>query len=359
MVQELHAAGSASAEARYYKLQQVTPVLDQRIQTAIDNTVYTCECSGRCNQTTLEKHRKRLVNLSAKVDLFNSHEVSRYILNLKRQPNPTYKHKKTSDKPLTKKYLKNQIDTYAVFCTSNQIPFDKPKIHYEKTPQIIPTTEQVTKIIAASSSKYSTIFTIMAEIGVEGAELRKTPRENIDTEQGILNIIGVKQHNNGIYKLKTKTAQLLRNYLAKQTSQTRYPFPKPKALGETWRRARTEAATKFSETTLQNIPLKNLRNHAGAIFYKTTGKKDPIATMRFMRHKRIDQTLHYLQTINLDEPEEYITRAIQLGTPTTMKDIIELSNAGYTKLTEADGYQYFRILKALAPQEEPNNNPLL
>jgi hypothetical protein len=96
--------------------------------------------------------------------------------------------------------------------------------------------------------------------------------------------------------------------------------------------------------------MKNLRNYAGAIFYKTTGKHDPIATMRFMRHKRIDTTLHYLQTINLDEPEEYITVAIQLGTPETQKRIIEYSNAGYTKITEADGYQYFRILKALAQQ---------
>ena len=189
----------------------------------------------------------------------------------------------------------------------------------------------------------------MAETAVEGEELRQTPYENIDLNQGIITVIGTKGHNNGIYKLRTKTADLLRQYLAKKTSQTRHPFPKPKALGETWRRARAHASTKFGEPDLAKIKLKQLRNYAGAIFYKTKGKHDPIATMRFMRHKRIQTTLHYLQCINLDEPEEYKTVAIQLGTPTTQKEILEYANAGYIYLTEADGYQYYRILKSLIP----------
>ena len=273
--------------------------------------------------------------------------TARYILNLKRQLNPHHKHANPSNKPLSKRYIKNLIDTYAVFCNTNQIPFDKPKIRFEQTPQIIPTTEQVTKIIGASTSKYSTIFIIMAETATEPEELRQTPKNQIDLTQGIITINGTKGHNNGLYRLKTKTADLLRNYMTKATTQTTYPFPKPKALGEAWRRARTEATAKFSEPDLAKIPLKNLRNYAGAIFYKTHGK-DPISTMRFMRHKRMETTMFYLRNINLDEPEEYITIAIQLGTPTTQKQIIEYSNAGYTFLAEADGYQYYRILKTLA-----------
>jgi len=346
MVQELHAASQASAETSNTCCVATHPTLDTRTLTAIENAIYSCECSGRCNKVTIAKHQKRLLKLAGQTDLFNSRETARHILNLTRSPHPTIKTPNT--KPLTKRYIKNLLDTYAIFCTANQIPYDKPKIRAENPKQIIPTTEQVTKIISASSSKYSTIFTIMAETAAEGEELRQTPREQIDLDQGIISLTGTKGHNNGIFRLKTKTADLLRKYLAKTTSQTKYPFSKPKALGETWRRARTEAANKFSEPELAKIPLKNLRNYAGAIFYKTTGRKDPIATMRYMRHKRIDTTLHYLQTINLDEPEEYITVAIQLGTPETQKRIIEYSNAGYTKLTEADGYQYFRILKTLS-----------
>jgi integrase len=350
MVQELRAAGQASAETSNTRCVDTHPTFDTRTLTAIENTVYTCECSGRCNKTTIEKHKKRLLKLATQTNLFDSRATARHILNLQRSQNPTYKNAKPNTKPLCKRYIKNLLDTYAVFCMSNQIPYDKPRVRTEKPIQIIPTTDQVTKIIGASSSKYSTIFTIMSQTGAEGEELRQTPRDQIDLDQGIISLTGTKGHNNGIFPLRTRTAQLLREYIAKQTSQTKYPFPKPKALGETWRRARIEASKKFNEPELAKIPLKNLRNYAGAIFYKTTGKHDFMATMRFMRHKRPETTLDYIRTINLDEPEEYITVAIQTGTPDTQKRIIEYSNAGYTKFTEADGYQYFRILKALTQQ---------
>lgn len=190
--------------------------------------------------------------------------TSRYIVNLKRQDNPNYTHKKVdTTKPLCKLYIKNLLDTYAVFCEANQIPFDKPHVKCQSKPVIIPTTEQVTKIISASSSKYSTIFLIMAETAAEPEELRQTPIEQIDLQQGIITLNGTKQHNNGMVKLKPKTADLLRNYIAKQNTQTKYPFPKPKALGEIWRRARLQASQKFSDPDLVKIPLKNLRNYAG------------------------------------------------------------------------------------------------
>jgi len=112
-------------------------------------------------------------------------------------------------------------------------------------------------------------------------------------------------------------------------------------MGEVWRSTRKRAAKKLCQPTLIKIQLKNLRNYAGAIFYKTKGK-DPIATKRFMRHVKLETTMNYLQAINLDEPEEYITKAVQLNTPTTIKEITELSNAGYQYLTEADGYKLFR-----------------
>jgi hypothetical protein len=40
--------------------------------------------------------------------------------------------------------------------------------------------------------------------------------------------------------------------------------------------------------------------------------------------------------------QEYISKAVQLGTPNTIKEIAELAEAGFTKFTEADGYQIFR-----------------
>ncbi|MDH5482203.1 MAG: tyrosine-type recombinase/integrase [Candidatus Bathyarchaeota archaeon] len=247
-------------------------------------------------------------------------------------------------KTLSKGYIKRYIDTYDIFCEANQIPYDKPKIRYQPPIPIIPTTENVNEIINSASLKYTCLFKIMTETAVEPAELHRTAITQIDKEQGTISIIGIKGHANRIFKLKPQTANMLRNYLSKHPNEE-YPFPNPKTMGENWRATRTKASRKLSKPELKTVLLKNLRNYAGAIFYKTTGKHDPIATMRFMRHKCLETTLYYIRTINLDEPEEYTTKAIQLGTPETLKQIMELSDAGYEKFTEADGYQYFRIRK--------------
>jgi integrase len=269
-------------------------------------------------------------------NLFDSKATTKAILQMQR--------KKNKAKPLTKGYIKRHLTAYQEFCEANQIPYDKPKIYYEPPIPLIPSTEQVKEIIANTSAKYTCLFTIMAETAIEGEELHTTHITQIDIDEGKLSIIGTKQHANGVYKLKSQTANMLRQYLAKHPNEE-YPFPIPKTMSETWRNARRKASKKLCKPELFKIPMKNLRNYAGAVFYKTTGKHDPIATMRFMRHKQLETTLHYIRAINLDEPEEYITEMVKLGEPDTIKRIQELSNAGYNFLSEADGYQAYRIHK--------------
>jgi integrase len=248
------------------------------------------------------------------------------------------------EETLSNGYKKRYLDTYEIFCEANQLPYDKPKIRYQPPIPLIPTSEDVNSIINSASQKYACILKIMSEIAVEGEELHRTRITQIDKEQGTISINGTKGHANGVYKLKPQTAEMLRTYLAKHLNQE-YPFPAPKAIGQNYRKIRGRTATKLAKPSIKQIMLKNLRNYAGATFYKTTGNKDPIATMRFMRHKCLETTLHYIRAINLDEPEEYTTKTIQLGTPDTQKQIVELLDAGYIYITDADGYKYFRKRK--------------
>jgi integrase len=164
----------------------------------------------------------------------------------------------------------------------------------------------------------------------------------IDTEQGTISIIGCKGHTNGVYKLKSSTAEMLRIYIAK--NQDTYPFPTGRAIGQAWIYFRKRASEKLCEPELLKIQLKNLRNYSGAVFYNTKGK-DPIATQRHMRHKRLDTTQHYLQGIITTDNDEWTHKTVQLGTPTTIKEIEELADLGYQYYTEADGYKIFRKLK--------------
>jgi integrase len=277
-----------------------------------------------------EKHK--LLRIAEETDIFDSKKVTDYIMTLRRE----------DQQPTSAGYRQALISTYQKFCQYNQIPFDRPRIEYAPPIPLIPRTVNVEKIINNSSPDYATIFKILAETGIEGAELHRTHQNSIDRENGTISIKGCKGHDNGIGKLKPQTTEMLRQYLARH--QDAYPFPKSRSIGEAWRYYRKDASQKLCEPDLMKIPLKSLRNYAGAIHYLTKGK-DPIGTQRFMRHKLLSTTQHYLKAIILDEEEEYITGTVQLGTETTKKEITELLDAGYQYVTDADGYKYFRKRK--------------
>jgi len=211
-----------------------------------------------------------------------------------------------------------------------------PKYKWIQNIPIIPTTANVNKIISASTKRYATIFTILAETGLEGQELRNTHKDNIDTEQGIISAKGCKGHASGSYKLKAHTAEMLREYIAK--NQQEYPFPKPKIMSQIWRRIRNRVADNLKQPQLKKIPMKNLRNYSGAQLYNKL--KDPIAVMRHLRHKKLETTMHYLRGITIGGEEEYTCK-----TATNVKEATALIEAGFQYVTEIDETKLFRKRK--------------
>ena len=103
---------------------------------------------------------------------------------------------------------------YDCFCKTNQIQWQKPYYRFSEKIPIIPTTENVNKIIGTATKRYTLIFTLLAETGAEAHELEITSRNQIDQQQGIISITGIKMHDSGNYKLKSadrRNAQRLFN----------------------------------------------------------------------------------------------------------------------------------------------------
>jgi site-specific recombinase XerD len=304
--------------------------ISNKTEEAIINTLIAMKNNAKA-EITIKQVSYKLKQISEHADLTKPEEVKQYIANSKKQ----------NGEPTAEPTKNKLIFAYDNFAEINKIQWEKPYYNYEPKIPLIPTKENVNKIISASSKKYATIFTILTETGLEGHELEKTSRKSIDTEQGIINAQGCKGHASGTYKLKQQTAEMLRIYIHKYTND--YPFPPSKIMGETWRKTRNKLAEKLSQPDLKKIPLKNLRNYSGAqLYYKT---QDPIAVMRHLRHKKLETTMHYIRGITTGGEEEYTTKAIQTGTTTTLKEIIEIANEGYQKFTEIDGYQLFRKRK--------------
>jgi integrase len=225
---------------------------------------------------------------------------------------------------------------YTWFCKTNGLEWKQPYYKWERKVPLIPTTENVNKIIAATSRKYATIFTILAETGLEGHELSTTQRKDIDTEQGIITATGCKGHSSRSFRLKPQTAEMLRRYLSENTGNN--PFPNAHALGEAWRDARNHLAAKLNEPQLKRIPMRNLRHRFATMKYDQT--KDILLVKQLLGHKKLETTMFYTQLIAYNGDEEYTCKAA-----TNVKEATELIEHGFQYVTEIDGLKLFKKRK--------------
>ncbi|MDH5375060.1 MAG: site-specific integrase [Candidatus Bathyarchaeota archaeon] len=192
-------------------------------------------------------------------------------------------------------------------------------------------------IINNASKKYITIFTILKETGFAPKELADTTQKDIDTEQGIIRVRGVKGHASGTYKLKTNTAEMLRIYIHKHPKE--HPFPNPHAMSQIWVDTRRRAIKKLYKPELEKIELRNLRNYSAATYYKSLPIRDPILVMRHLRHKKLETTMHYIRAIDIDceKDENYICR-----TSATLEEDTKLIENGFQYVTERDETKLYR-----------------
>lgn len=281
---------------------------------------------------------KAMLNQIARAtDLFNVESVKTYISTLQRKETVQAQLNGKIGTELSNGYKRRLSESYRVFCTYNKIDFKKPTYYYDAPIPLIPKTEDVNAIIANSPRSYAVIFQILAETAIEGKELSDTPNTQIDFTTGKISVVGVKRHDNGTYKLKPETAEMLRQYITYHNREHKkpmihtfskdpsiYPFPNRKSMSQTWVKARRKASKKLCQPHLNKIQMKSLRNYAGAIFYLTMGK-DPIQTMHFMRHKKLEQTMDYLRGLTeFTATTEKITKIA-----TTAEEAIELLNQGF------------------------------
>jgi integrase len=273
----------------------------------------------------------RLTEIARNCDISNPEAVKSYVANAR----------STRTKQPVQDATKNRLlYCYDQYCKVNRIQWKKPYYKVEEKTPLIPTAQNVDLIISNASKKYAPIFTILSEIGCSPAELSNVTLHDVDTEQGIIRIRGTKGHASGTYKLKQRTAEMLRAYLHKHQEETL--FPKPHAQSQIWVDTRRRAAQKLCKPELEKICLRSLWNYSGATFYKALPIRDPIAVMRHLRHKKLETTMHYIRAIVLDyeEDEQWISR-----TSTTLQEDAKLIEAGFQYVTERDGTKLYRKRK--------------
>jgi integrase len=286
--------------------------IPQPIDSRIANTLITTQGNG-LSINVVKEIGYRLRQLAKHSNLLDPEDVKRYI---------SIATTNKTNRPIANETKNRYTYAYDKFCEASRIQWTKPFYKVEEKSPMIPTKENVTLIISNSGKRYATIFTILAEIGCAPHELENVTRNDIDTEQGIISIRGVKGHASGNYKLKKQTAEMLRVYL--HHYQQEHAFSSSKEMSNIWRDTRLRTSKKLCKPELDKIPLKNLRNYSGAQLYLNSPVRDPIAVMRHLRHKKLETTMHYIRAIVLDAEEEYTCR-----TATTKEEAAALIEAGF------------------------------
>jgi integrase len=283
------------------------------------------------SEGTIKTISYKLKQLARNCDLNNPDKVKQYIANAINQK---------TKKPLSNATKHKFTVAYDHYCKFIGIQWTKPTYKIAETTPLIPTTENVNAIINHASKKYITIFTILKETGFAPKELADTTRKDIDTEQGIIRVRGVKGHGSGTYKLKPHTAEMLRTYIHKHPKE--HPFPNPHAMSQIWVDTRRRASKKLCKPELERIELRNLRNYSASTYYKSLPIRDPIALMRHLRHKKLENTMHYIRAIDIDYTidENYICR-----TSTTIEEDAKLIENGFQYITERNGTKLFKKRK--------------
>jgi integrase len=278
-------------------------------------------------EDTVEKYGRRLRFLAKHTDLNDTENVKNFISN-------------QESSNANKEAYANAYDHYVKFYNLKWI---KPFYHREERIPNVPTTEQVNSIISFFKMKYATIFSVLRDTGLRPIELYRLTLKNIDLEKGIIYPKTAKNGAGRILIIPQQTLAMLRNYIAKyEIKQNDRLTPSRRRLCDIWVHGRNATAIKLQQPELTKIRLYDLRHYFATMLYAKT--KDILLVRQQLGHKRIEHTLIYTHLINF-KTDEYISRTVQLGTPTAIKEICELAESGFIKFTEIEGYQIFRKQK--------------
>ncbi len=281
----------------------------------IINTLLSLKANGR-TENTLKKTSYRLARLAKTTDLSNPEQVKTAIASMTTS---------NGDKD-------NYIKAYANLAKANQIQWKQPFYKVTRKIPMIPTHENLMKIIS-TCKKYAPIFKTLMETGLMPYELSQVTQRDIDLERGILNARGFKTHYSRTFKLTQETTAMLKAYFTKYQT-----LPTSIRMQDTWAKSKNKLAEKLQDPTLKTIRLYDLRHYYATMLYDKT--RDILLVKQQMGHHQIETTMIYTQLINFNEEQNYTCK-----TATNVKEATDLLEHGFEYIQDIDGIKIYRKRK--------------
>jgi integrase len=278
-------------------------------------------------QTTIDTVNKNLKLIAKHTNINDPNAVLDFIVN--HQCSNTYKHLLT--------------EAYSKYAQYNKIQWQPPHFRPEEHAIKVPTNEKIQMIIANSGKRMAIKLMISAE-GLRPIEVCNLKVKDIDIEQRLMYPTTAKHGSPRTLKIKPNLATAIQEHIIRNNLK---PEDKlfnitPKTYGKEYSQTRNKLADKLHDPTIRQIRLYDFRHFYATRLYAKT--HEILIVMNQLGHKNIKNTMIYTHLINV-ENDEYTTKTVQLGTPTTIKEITQLSDDGFEYYTEADGFKLFRKRK--------------
>jgi integrase len=274
--------------------------------------------------STIEAVGKRLRHLKRNCNLQDPEAVKTFIAN----------------KTCSNAYKETLIEAYDILMRSVNQQWNKPFYkRYDKLPKI-PTTEQLNKLIAHATTRMSLFLSMSKDLGTRPIELTWLKIQDIDLKNGTVNITSAKHCNARALKLKTRTLDMLKQYIKKKNlNQNDKLFPTTsKNVCDSYRNLRNNLAQKLQDPTLKQVRLYDFRHYYATMLYHKT--KDLLHVKARLGHKDLRTTLRYTQLLETLENDEYHCK-----TATNIKEATNLIENGFEYVAEKDGTMLFRKRK--------------
>jgi len=227
------------------------------------------------------------------------------------------------------------VCAYAGLCKQLGIHFENPRYRRVEKLPFIPVESEVDQLIAGMGKKTATYLQALKEWGCRAGELWNLRWEDLDLENGTVNITPEKNSSPRQLRVSSKLSAMLNN-LPRKGSLV-FGAGSLDDFARWFYMKRLQIAIKLSNPRIRKIGFKTLRHFKASTLYRQT--RDILLVKATLGHKDIRNTLVYTHLLGEQDSD---------WTCKTAKSLTEASSlieSGFEYVTELDGTKLFRKRK--------------
>lgn len=232
-------------------------------------------------------------------------------------------------------YKWNMVKAYKAWLRINGGTWEAPR--YKPVPKLpwIPQEREIDDLIAGCGLTMAILLQFLKETGTRRLEAWQLRWEELDFESKTVNITTRKGGTPRILKISDKLIGML-NKLPRETERV-FNYKNTFYMGKTFRKQRKRIAAKLGNPRILKIHFHTLRHWRGTLEYHKT--KDILHTMRFLGHRKIENTLIYMQLEQMlfKGDSEFICKVAH-----DVKEASELIEQGFEYICEYESQKLFK-----------------